>query len=115
MVELEPPRRFPRVPLTVNGPETARVEVAVVLRTPPFPYTTPERAPSTGALVKRFNVPEKVLESVRRVEEAARPLVASVVPLKVRPEPMMREERPPVVFPTRIPPRVVVEPVPPND
>ena len=62
-----------------------------------------------------FRVPENVLESARSVEEAARPLDARVVPLKVRPEPIARELSPPVVFPTRIPPSVVVEPVPPND
>ena len=75
---------------------------------------TPERVASFGALVKVFNVPEKVLESARSVEDAASPVEESVVPLYVRPVPMRRLLSPPVEFPTRMPPSAVVEPVPPN-
>ena len=45
--------------------------VATVLSTPEFPYITPVRVASFGALVKVVSVPEKVLESARSVEEAA--------------------------------------------
>ena len=38
---------------------------------------------------------------------------ASVVPSKVRPEPTTSDLIPPMLFPTRMPPRAVVEPVPP--
>ena len=112
MVAFEPPRRLPRVPLTVNGPETARVDVPVVLRTPPFPYTTPERLPSTGALVNLLVPTLKVLESVRSVEDAAVPFVLRVLPSKLRPVPISRVFTAPVPLPFRIPERVV-EPVPP--
>ena len=65
-----PPMNEPRVPPYVNSDARVAVEVAEVARVPLFPYMTPERAPSFGALVKVFNVPEKVLESPRRVVEA---------------------------------------------
>ena len=61
-----------------------------------------------------LRVPEKVLESPRRVEEAEEPPVAvRVVPLKESPEPTMSELMPPVLLPTRMPPSGVVDPVPP--
>jgi hypothetical protein len=74
---------------------------------------TPLREPSTGALVKRVRVPEKVLESVRRVEDAAVVMVLeSVAPSNARPEPMRRVFTPETPFPARIPESVVL-PVPP--
>jgi hypothetical protein len=113
MVELEPPRRLPSVPLTVNGPETARVEVAAVFSTPLLPYMTPESEPRTGALVNLLSVPPKVLESVRRVVDAAEVTFAeSVAPSNVRPEPMRRVFTPAAPFPAKMP-ESVVEPVPP--
>ena len=112
MVAFDPPTSVPSVPLVVNGPETARVEVAAVFKVPALPYMRPESDPSTGALVKRFRVPLKVLESTRRVEDAEAPVAESVAPSKERLEPMRSVFTPAAPLPARMP-ESVVEPVPP--
>ena len=78
-----------------------------------FEPTSPVRVATLIVFEKVLRTPLKVLESARRVEEAAVVMVEeSVFPSYVRPEPMRSDFTAPVPFPLRMP-ESVVEPVPP--